>query len=141
MSAASEAPAHPSYQDDANHKHQCLCQLDQGAGRVTGEARDALEHGPTPDHEDSEPGYEHRRDHRQAIAAGEQECAAAGVEAGAGRYAPVIAPNASHELDDAAQDDLHLTDYKGDGGIAMDTLFRKAMLALYFGEDNILYTT
>jgi uncharacterized membrane protein (UPF0182 family) len=34
-----------------------------------------------------------------------------------------------------------LTDYKGDGGIAMDTLFRKAMLALYFGEDNILYTT
>lgn len=60
---------------------------------------------------------------------------------GAGHYSPVIAPNASRELDYASQDDVYLTDYKGDGGIAVDSLYRKGMLALYFGEESILYTT
>jgi hypothetical protein len=60
---------------------------------------------------------------------------------GTGGYSPVIAPNASHELDYASQDEMNLTDYRGDGGVPIGSLFRKLVFSLYFGERNILYTT
>jgi hypothetical protein len=60
---------------------------------------------------------------------------------GTGGYGPVIAPNASHELDYASRDQVKLTDYRGDGGVPLGSLFRKLVFSLYFGERNILYTT
>ncbi|MEA3641906.1 MAG: UPF0182 family protein [Lamprobacter sp.] len=60
---------------------------------------------------------------------------------GAADLHPVIAPNASHELDYAASDETHLTDYAGRGGVPVSSLFRKLIFSLYFGERNILYTT
>jgi len=60
---------------------------------------------------------------------------------GAGKYLPVIAPNASHELDYASKDRVEYTDYRGKGGVPVGNLFRKLMFAVYFGEKNILYTT
>ena len=54
---------------------------------------------------------------------------------------PVIAPNASHELDYATSAETKLTDYSGSGGVPVSSLFRKLVFSLYFGERNILYTT
>ena len=60
---------------------------------------------------------------------------------GVGTYEPVIAPNASREFDFASGDTTALTDYAGDGGVPLGSLFRKLVFALYFGEPNIFYTT
>ncbi|WP_462322746.1 UPF0182 family protein, partial [Halochromatium sp.] len=60
---------------------------------------------------------------------------------GAGNLHPVIAPNASHELDYASRDEVKLTDYDGTGGVPVSSAFRKLVFSLYFGERNILYTT
>jgi hypothetical protein len=60
---------------------------------------------------------------------------------GTGDADPVIAPNASGELDYATGDELYVTNYRGDGGVPLDSLFRKFVFALYFGDENILYTT
>ncbi|NBC47142.1 MAG: UPF0182 family protein [Gammaproteobacteria bacterium] len=60
---------------------------------------------------------------------------------GAGNLHPVIAPNASHELDYASRDEVKLTDYDGSGGVPISSAFRKLVFSLYFGERNILYTT
>jgi len=60
---------------------------------------------------------------------------------GAGEYLPVIAPNASHELDYASENQTKYSDYRGNGGVPVGSLFRKLMFASYFGEKNILYTT
>lgn len=60
---------------------------------------------------------------------------------GVGTYLPVIAPNASQELDYASKDEVNYSDYTGDGGVPMGSLFHKLMFALYFREQNIFYTT
>ena len=60
---------------------------------------------------------------------------------GNGYYHPVIAPNATHEVDYGSDDELHLTDYHGRGGVPVETLFRKLVFALYFADTNILFTT
>ncbi len=60
---------------------------------------------------------------------------------GVGAYLPVIAPNASQELDYASENDVKYSDYTGDGGVPIGSLFRKLMFAIYFREQNILYTT
>lgn len=65
----------------------------------------------------------------------------AAVYYGIGNYYPAIAPNASRELDYGAQDDVELTDYSGDGGVPLDSLFRRIIFSLYFDEKKILYTT
>lgn len=54
---------------------------------------------------------------------------------------PVIAPNATHELDYASSGDTNLRDYDGSGGVPISSIFRRLLFALYFGEPNILYTT
>ncbi len=54
---------------------------------------------------------------------------------------PVIAPNASHELDYAASGETKLADYAGSGGVPIRSVFRRLVFSLYFGERNILYTT
>lgn len=60
---------------------------------------------------------------------------------GVGDGNPVIAPNDSHEIDYATGDTVKLTDYAGSGGVPIDSLFRKLVFALYFKEENVLYTT
>ncbi|MBK5969151.1 MULTISPECIES: UPF0182 family protein [Thiorhodovibrio] len=65
----------------------------------------------------------------------------AAIYYGTGDPHPVIAPNASHELDYASRDEVELTDYAGTGGVPISSLFRKLVFALYFGERNIFYTT
>jgi len=60
---------------------------------------------------------------------------------GNGKYNPVIAPNSSHEVDYAGQSKVHLTDYAGNGGVPVSSLFRKLMFALYFHSGDVLYTT
>ncbi|MBK5942038.1 UPF0182 family protein [Halochromatium roseum] len=54
---------------------------------------------------------------------------------------PVMAPNATHELDYAASGETKLADYAGSGGVPVSSLFRRLVFSLYFGERNILYTT
>ncbi|WP_058554917.1 UPF0182 family protein [Thiohalocapsa sp. ML1] len=60
---------------------------------------------------------------------------------GTGEYHPVIAPNASREIDFAANGETYLTDYRGQGGVPIGSLFRKLVFAIYFRDENILYTT
>jgi uncharacterized protein len=60
---------------------------------------------------------------------------------GTGEYQPVIAPNASREIDYAANGETYLTDYQGQGGVPIGSLFRKLVFAIYFRDENILYTT
>lgn len=60
---------------------------------------------------------------------------------GAADLPPVIAPNASQELDYAASDETHLTDYAGRGGVPVSSLFHRLVFSLSFGEGNILFTT
>lgn len=59
---------------------------------------------------------------------------------GKGIYSPVIAPNDSHEIDYSTGDIEKETDYKGEGGVRISSLFRKLVFALYFNEENIFYT-
>jgi hypothetical protein len=60
---------------------------------------------------------------------------------GLGKYYPVIAPNASHEFDYGSDDNIRLTDYSGNGGVPVGSLFRKLVFALHFGNEKIFYTT
>ncbi|MCG6942549.1 MAG: UPF0182 family protein, partial [Thiohalocapsa sp.] len=60
---------------------------------------------------------------------------------GDGAYHPVIAPNASHEVDYSTKAGVKLSDYRGKGGVPVGGLFRKLVFALYFRDGNILYTT
>lgn len=64
-----------------------------------------------------------------------------GIYYGLGSYNPVIAPNESHEVDYPVKNTLELTDYKGQGGVAIANLFRKLVFALYFKESNVFFTT
>jgi uncharacterized membrane protein (UPF0182 family) len=59
---------------------------------------------------------------------------------GKGRYNPVIAPNDSREIDYSTGYVEKETDYKGEGGVKISSLFRKLIFALYFNEENIFYT-
>ncbi len=56
------------------------------------------------------------------------------------KYQYAIAPNAQHEIDYPQQDGNALVDYQGEGGIPIDSLFRKVIFALYFRDKNILFT-
>ena len=60
---------------------------------------------------------------------------------GSGNYYPVIAPNESSEIDFSANGETYLVDYSGDGGVPVHSLFRKLVFAIYFRDENILYTT
>jgi uncharacterized protein len=64
-----------------------------------------------------------------------------GIYYGLESYNPVIAPNESHEVDYPVGNTLKLTDYKGQGGVAISNLFRKLVFALYFKESNVFFTT
>lgn len=63
-----------------------------------------------------------------------------GIYYGTGSSSPVIAPNESGEIDYASDDELVLSDYEGKGGVPFSGLFRRAIFALYFREENLLLT-
>ncbi len=60
---------------------------------------------------------------------------------GVGHYGPVIAPNDSHELGYPTEEGHTLTDYQGRGGVPVNSLVRKLLLAFYFNEKDIFFTT
>ncbi|MCF8110163.1 MAG: UPF0182 family protein [Desulfobacteraceae bacterium] len=53
----------------------------------------------------------------------------------------VIAPNDAGEMDYPMGDSFAGTDYEGDTGIPVNSLFRKLLFSIYFKDRNILFTT
>lgn len=60
---------------------------------------------------------------------------------GAGKYTYVIAPNDAGEIDYPKGESNVMTNYEGQGGIPLASLFRKALFAYHFKEKDILFTT
>jgi uncharacterized membrane protein (UPF0182 family) len=60
---------------------------------------------------------------------------------GVGEYQPCIAPNDSHEMGYPTEEGHTLTDYQGQGGVPVNSLFRKLICAIYFGQRDIFFTT
>jgi uncharacterized protein len=60
---------------------------------------------------------------------------------GVGHYGPVIAPNDSRELGYPTEEGHTLMDYQGEGGVPVNSLFRKMIFAFYFNEKDIFFTT
>ncbi len=60
---------------------------------------------------------------------------------GVGPYGPCIAPNDSRELGYPTETGHTLADYRGRGGVPVNSLFRKLIFAFYFGEKDIFFTT
>lgn len=52
----------------------------------------------------------------------------------------VIAPNESHEFHYPGDQEEVNVDYKGDGGVLINSLWRKALFALYFNDRNLFFT-
>ncbi|MCF8095827.1 MAG: UPF0182 family protein, partial [Desulfobacteraceae bacterium] len=53
----------------------------------------------------------------------------------------IIAPNDAGEMDYPQGDSFAGTDYDGKAGIPVDSIFRKLLFSIYFGDRNILFTT
>ncbi len=53
----------------------------------------------------------------------------------------VIVPNDAGEIGTPIGDQETLVNYTGEGGVSVDSLWRKLMLALYFKDRNIFFTT
>jgi uncharacterized membrane protein (UPF0182 family) len=53
----------------------------------------------------------------------------------------VIAPNDAGEIGTPVGDEETIVNYAGGGGVAVDSIFRKLLLALYFEDRNIFFTT
>jgi uncharacterized membrane protein (UPF0182 family) len=60
---------------------------------------------------------------------------------GAGDYEYAIAPNDSREFHYPGDLEEVLVDYKGTGGVPVNSLFKKALFAVYFKDRNIFFTT
>ncbi|MBT8339592.1 MAG: COG1615 family transporter, partial [Desulfatitalea sp.] len=59
---------------------------------------------------------------------------------GLGRYPYTIAPNKVGEMDYPKGNSNVTTDYDGDGGMPISSLFRRFVFFSYFGEKNILFS-
>jgi len=53
----------------------------------------------------------------------------------------VIVPNDAGEIGTPIGDEETIVNYTGDGGVAVDSLLRKLLLAIYFEDRNIFFTT
>jgi uncharacterized membrane protein (UPF0182 family) len=53
----------------------------------------------------------------------------------------VIVPNDAGEIGTPIGDEETIVNYKGEGGVAVDSLWRKLLLSLYFEDRNIFFTT
>ena len=53
----------------------------------------------------------------------------------------VIVPNDAGEIGTPIGDEETIVNYTGEGGVAVDSLWRKLLLALYFDDRNIFFTT
>jgi hypothetical protein len=53
----------------------------------------------------------------------------------------VIVPNDAGEIGTPIGDEETIVNYAGEGGVAVDSLWRKLLLALYFKDRNIFFTT
>ena len=53
----------------------------------------------------------------------------------------VLAPNEVGEMDYPAGEDNVLSDYEGDGGVPLRSLFRKLLFAVYFKDRDLFFTT
>ncbi|MEJ2090755.1 MAG: UPF0182 family protein [Syntrophobacterales bacterium] len=63
-----------------------------------------------------------------------------GIYFGKLNYGYVIAPNESRELDYPTAEGNVLSDYQGERGILVHSLFRRLLFALYYKESDILFT-
>ena len=56
-------------------------------------------------------------------------------------YTPVIVPNASGEMGHPTEGGEKVTNYHGQGGVPISSLWRKLIFAVYFQDKNIFFTT
>ncbi len=59
---------------------------------------------------------------------------------GVGKYDYVIAPNNSHEIGYPEADTAKLVDYRGSGGVPIDSVLRRFIFSLFFKDRNIFFT-
>ncbi len=64
-----------------------------------------------------------------------------GIYYGLSDYGYAIAPNDSREIDYPIEGGNKLTDYQGRGGVSINSILRKLVFAVYFGERYIFFTT
>ena len=64
-----------------------------------------------------------------------------GIYFGEGKYHYVIAPNDIGEIDHPQDNTNIMTNYTGGGGVPLNTLLRKILFSVYFGDRNIFFTT
>lgn len=60
---------------------------------------------------------------------------------GLGKYQYIIVPNDIGEFELSEEGDSVTTNYRGEGGVPVSSLFKKFMFYLYFKDQNLLFTT
>ena len=64
-----------------------------------------------------------------------------GIYYGLGSYTYAISPNSAGEMDYPQGNDNVMADYRGKGGVAISSDWRKFLFALYFRDKDIFFTT